>query len=109
MLVLQRRDARGQLAGPRVERRRRLRQLVAIALERLQRLEAGDRLDAADAGRDAALGHDRKQADVAGRAHVRAAAQLHAEAGNRDDADLVAVLLAEERHRAGGDRLLRVP
>ena len=42
-----------------------------------------------------------------GRAHVRAAAQLHAEAGHRDDAHLVAVFLAEERHRAGGDRLLR--
>ncbi len=32
--------------------------------------------------------------------HVRAAAELHAEAGNRHDADPVAVLLAEERHRA---------
>ena len=47
-----------------------------------------------------------EEADVAGRAHVRAAAQLHAEAGHRDDADPVAVLLAEERHRAGRDRLL---
>ena len=47
-----------------------------------------------------------EQADVAGRAHVRAAAQLHAEARNRHDADAVAVLLAEQRHRAGRDRLL---
>ena len=39
---------------------------------------------------------------------MSAAAQLDAEARNRDDADLVAVLLAEERHRASGDRLLRV-
>src|SRR5205823_5028836 len=38
---------------------------------------------------------------------VRAAAQLLAEAWHGDDAHLVAVLFAEERHRAGGDRLLR--
>ena len=49
---------------------------------------------------------DDERADVAGGADVRAAAELHAEAGNRDDADAVAVLLAEERHRAVRDRLL---
>ena len=38
---------------------------------------------------------------------VRAAAQLHAEARDADDAHLVAVFLAEQRHRAGGDRFLR--
>ena len=37
---------------------------------------------------------------------VRAAAQLHAEARHADDADLVAVFLAEQRHRAGRDGLL---
>jgi hypothetical protein len=47
-----------------------------------------------------------KIADVAGGAHVRAAAQLQAEAGHRHDADAIAVLLAEERHRPGGDRFL---
>ena len=44
---------------------------------------AGQRLDAAHARRDAALLGDREEPDVAGRAHVRAAAQLDAEAGNR--------------------------
>ena len=66
---------------------------------------AGERLDAPHAGRDAALLGDDERADVAGRAHVRAAAQLDAEARDRHDAHAVAVLLAEQRHRAGGDRL----
>ena len=51
---------------------------------------------------------DGEEADVAGGADVRAAAQLQAEARDRHDAHLVAVLLAEQRHRAGRDRLLRV-
>ena len=38
---------------------------------------------------------------------VRAAAQLHAEAGDGDHPHAVAVLLAEQRHGAGGDRLRR--
>ena len=37
---------------------------------------------------------------------MRAAAQLLAEAGNRDDADLVAVFFAEQRHGAGRDGLI---
>ena len=47
-----------------------------------------------------------EQADVAGGADVRAAAQLHAEARDRHDAHAIAVLLAEQRHRARRDRLL---
>ena len=43
------------------------------------------------------------EADVARRADVRAAAELHAEAGDGDDAHAVAVLLAEERHGAVRD------
>ena len=40
---------------------------------------------------------------------VRAAAQLRAESADRDDANLVAVLFAEERHRAARDRLFGGP
>ena len=39
----------------------------------------GERFDAAHAGRDAALVHDLADADIAGAAHVRAAAQFPAE------------------------------
>ena len=41
-----------------------------------------------------------ERTDVAGRPHMRAAAQLDAEPRNGDDAHAVAVLLAEECHRA---------
>src|SRR5262249_27034828 len=75
---------------------------------RAQRVEAGDRFDTTNSCRDTALGDDGEETDVASRADVRAAAQLDAEARNRHDANLVAVLLAEERHRASRDRLLRV-
>ena len=42
------------------------------------------------------------------RLHVRAAAQLLAEAGNGDHAHSVAVLFAEQRHGAGGERLIEI-
>src|SRR4029453_5226791 len=53
---------------------------------------------------------DQEGADVARRADVRAAAELGAEGAiaDRDHGNLVAVLLAEELHRAGRDRVLRV-
>ena len=60
---------------------------------------------------------DLEQADIAGAPHMRAAAELdgisvaglalavaHA---HRDDADLIAVFLAEQRQRAFGDGLVR--
>ena len=107
VLLLQRADAHRELAWAGVEQRRGPSELVAIALERRQRLEPGNRLDAPDAGSHAAFRHDGEQADIAGRADMGASAQLHAEAGNGDDAHAIAVLLAEERHGAGGHRLLR--
>ena len=48
---------------------------------------------------------DLEQADVAGRARVGAAAELGRELAERDHAHAVAVLLAEDRDRAGRDRL----
>ena len=70
---------------------------------------AGDRLDAAHPGRDAGLLSHREQADVAGGPAVGAAAQLHADAGHRDDPHRVAVLLAEQGHGAGVDGFLGLP
>src|SRR5439155_24202909 len=88
------------------ERARRPRQPVARLPELAERADASDRLDAADAGADRLLLGDEEQADVAGAVAVRAAAELAAVPG-LDDPDLVVVLLAEERHRAGGERLLQ--
>src|SRR5450432_4491396 len=68
---------------------------------------AGDGLNAAYAGGNAAFARDFKQPDIARARDVRAAAQFAAEdasgAGDADDAHLVAVLLAEQSHGAGGD------
>ena len=75
-----------------------------------ERSEPGERFDAAYASGDPGLLGDEERADFAGGADVRAAAQLGAERAiaDGDDPHAVAILLAEERHRAGGDRLLRV-
>ena len=58
------------------------------------------RLDAAHPGTDRALREQLDQPELPGAVHVRAAAQLAGVVADLDDADLVAVLLAEQRHRA---------
>ena len=80
----------------------------ASLLELVEDRFAGDGFDAAHAGRDAAFVDDLAQADVAGAADVRAAAQLLAEAGDGDDAHPVAVLFAEQSHGAGVERLVEI-
>ena len=77
----------------------------ALLLRPGDRAIAGERFDTTDAGCDAALRHDDEQPDVPGRAHVGAAAQLDAEARDADHPYTIAVLLAEERRRSGGDRV----
>ena len=73
----------------------------------LHRVGAGHRLDAADpAATPPSETIVKKPMSPVARA-VRAAAQLHAEAGNRDDPHPVAVFLAEERHRPRRHRFLR--
>ena len=58
------------------EQRRRAPQLLRLALRELDRLRAGDGDDAADARGDRLLARDLEEADVAGAADVRAAAEL---------------------------------
>ena len=106
MVVEHRAQAYRQLGGTGIERRSRLRDGLALLAERFGGTGARDGLDAPHTRGHAAFGGDREEADVAGGADVRPAAELHAEAGHGDHADRVAVLLAEERHRTGGDRLL---
>ena len=66
---------------------------------------AGERLDPAHARADAPLAGDHEAADLARRPAVGAAAQLVAVALDPDRAHRLAVLLVEERVRAGVDRL----
>ena len=83
--------------------------VVELARARVQvrpGLTGGDRLDPARPRADGALGEDREGSDLGGRPDVRAAAELGRVAGYLDDADDVAVLLAEEHHRAEVARLV---
>lgn len=67
-----------------------------------QRTFAGDSFDATDAGRNAAFRDDLEEANITGTRHVGTAAQFGGGADGKH-AHLVAVLLAEQRHGAGGD------
>src|SRR6185312_10575655 len=111
-------EPRRQLGRGRAEGACRLAQHSLLLLDVSLGRGAGQRLDAAHAGGDGALRDDLEEADIAGAADMRAAAQLDREGLERmavhvglgahgDDAHLVAVFLAEERQRAGLDRLLR--
>ena len=75
-------------------------------LDLFQREFAGNGLDPAHTARDAGLGGNLEQADVAGPLDVRAAAQFRRELADLEHADAVAVLFAEQRHRAAVDRLV---
>src|SRR5207249_4914959 len=68
-------------------------------------VEAGRRLDTTNAGRDPALRQDLEHADLAEGAGVRPTAELDGVLRHREDADDVAVLLLEDRHRATLARL----
>ena len=75
-------------------------ELLRAALEHGPGLAGGDRLDAPGAGADRAFAQDQERADLRGRADVGAAAELGRVVADLDDAHLVAVLLAEQHHRA---------
>ena len=62
------------------------------------------RFDAANAGLHAAFGDDLEQADVAHSFDVRAAAELHREAAEAQDANVFLVFLAEQADGAFGNR-----
>src|SRR5262249_43161742 len=100
-------DRFDRLLGRRVQRIEQRPHGRALLLRPRHRARPRECFDSAHACGDAALGDDDEEPDVAGRAHVRPTAELHAEARDAHDADLIAVLLAEQRHRAGGDRFLR--
>ena len=105
------------VVGTDFEQLRRLAHFFVLRGEIGPRRIAGQRLDAANAGGDRGLGDDLEQTDIAGAANMRAAAKLdgigavglgalvgHA---HGDDADLVAIFLAEQRQRALRDGLIR--
>ena len=108
-------EAGGQFGGGDLEALGQALQQVVLASGLVVGELAGHRLDPADAGGDGTLGDDAEQRDVAGAADMGAAAQLDRVGpavlalAHRDDPDLVAVLLAEQRHGPGADRRRRGP
>ena len=94
-------DPLGQLLGPRLERLAELGDEHVLARQEPVGVAADQRLDAAYAGADRRLAEQLDHAELAGAAGVRAAAELARPVADRDHAHLVAVLLAEQRHRAG--------
>src|SRR4051812_5100243 len=92
-------------AGLRAQRPLDFAEFVELRIDQAERGETGGGLDAADARGDAALRGDLEDADVAGARDMRAAAEL-ARRADVEHAYLLAVLLAEQHHRAGALRLL---
>ena len=74
-------------------------QRVLDLLQISQRVVAGDGFDTSDACRHTRLGHDLEQANVPAALHMGAAAEFAARA-DVEHADLIAVLFAEQHHRA---------
>lgn len=63
----------------------------------------GQCLDPTHTGRDTGLGGEPEETDITGAPDVRAAAEFGREIPHADDADAIAVLVAEESERAGAD------
>ena len=114
-------DQRGEALGRFVDRRLQqagdLAQAAALLGEVAARGIARHGLEAAHARRDRAFGDDGDEADVAGavahgcrrRARPRTVLLPSPPRAHGDDAHLVAVFLAEQRARAGFDRLVDAP
>ena len=75
-------------------------ELVAALAVEVDRGGSGDGLDPADVRGARTLGEDLEDPDLGGVGDVGAAAELARDALDLDDPDPVAVLLAEQRHRA---------
>src|SRR6266511_2743385 len=92
-----------------LELRAQLVRLAGAFVEPGECLAARQRLDPPGSRADGSLRENREGTDLGGRAHVGAATELARIARHLDDADDVAVLLAEQHHRPEATRLLNQP
>ena len=85
-----------------------LREQPVVVAQQLHRLGAGDGLDPPHIGRAGGLAEDAEGADLGGRPHMRAAAQLTRvlAVAHLHHAHYIAVLLPEQGHRPKPPRLL---
>src|SRR5208283_2309260 len=94
------RDPLRKLLARRLELLTELADQRALPGQEAERVDAYQRLDPAHTRPDGRLAEHLDQAELAGPGHVRAAAQLAGILADLDHADLIAVLLAEQRQRA---------
>src|SRR5438874_829086 len=99
-------DPADQVLRLRLQRARRLFQLPFELADQRVRPGPGHRLDAAHPRRRAGLVREAEQRDLPGARHVSPAAQLERDARHVHHAHDGTVFLGEERHGAGGDRVL---
>ncbi len=96
----------GSSSGRALSASLKLRDEDVLARQEAVGVAADERLHASYAGPDGRLAEQLDHAELAGPAGVRAAAELARPVADGDHADLVAVLLAEQRHRPGPARLV---
>ena len=96
----------GSSSGADLEHLAELRDQHVLAGQEPVGVAADQRLDPAYAGADRRLAEQLDHAELTGAAGVRAAAELARPVADRDHPHLVAVLLAEQRHRPGLARLV---
>src|SRR3546814_6365036 len=105
LLLQQRAQLVGRLRRGAAQQLRGLAQPSLFGSNVVERTLPGHRLDPAHAGRDAALGHDLEQADVAGARDVGAAAQLGGRIAHAQHAHALAV--RSEAHTSALQSLMR--
>ena len=105
-LRLQRRDTGGQFRWRRSQRVAQFTQYAFVGPNLLFGRRASPHLDATNAGADAAVAGYQRDANLTAPFDVGATAEFPSPVAEGNDANLLAVLLVEERHRPGGDRLL---
>ena len=100
-------DALAQFGGGDLEHPRRLEEQFLLLADQIQGASPHHRLDPPDAGGDGGFGEDAEQARLGRVVQMGAAAELHGELAHLHDPHRLAVLLAEDRHRAFGLRLFQ--
>src|SRR5690606_3938234 len=81
-------------------------ELTLTVAQPLVRMRPRKRLDPSNSGAHAGLTDDHEKADNSGVSHVCTAAQFRGISRDLHNTNDIAVLLAEQRHRASGNRLL---
>src|SRR5262249_55168946 len=100
-------DGADQFRTRSAKRLRDVAQEVLVFFQTLVSPKSGQGLNPSNAGGDTGFQYNLEKSDAARHFGVGSAAQLHTDVGNRNDADLLCIFLAEKRHCAGGEGLIQ--